>query len=277
MGVRAVLTDILTDESSFRMYEMEIAGNKNKLDEILKKYVQWGGFPKVVADLVESGSVTEQTMELYRSVLLSEFEKQRRKVSLILSLMRKLYTVLGAPVSYNSLTQDTGCRSNAVVQDYLEIFNAAFLGFVLPCVDLAHRRPYPKREKKFYAIDPIVWKVVAGGAGLPPVHEAVLAEHAVAVHLVRPLADKWADLGSLEGLYYFRSRKGREVDFVHFITPNGHPFGVEVKYQSRVSGWDEQSILKGIGQGVLVTRDSFKWNKVCHIPLPAFLLLESTE
>ena len=137
------LTNILTDESSFRMYEMEIAGDKNKLDEILKKYLQWGGFPMVVADLV------------------------------------------------------------------------------------------------------------------------------------RPLANTWADLGSLEGLYYFRSRKGKEVDFVHFITPNGDPFGVEVKYQSRVSGWDEQSISKGIGQGALVTRDSFKWNKVCHIPLPAFLLLES--
>ena len=168
-----------------------------------------------------------------------------------------------------------GCRSNAVVQDYLEIFNAVFLGFVLPCIDLTHRRPYPKREKKFYAIDPIVWKVVASGASLPPVHEAVLAEHAVATYLVRPLANTWADLGSLDGLYYFRSRKGREVDFVHFVTPTGHPFGVEVKYQSRVSGWDEQSIAKGIGQGVLVTRDSFKWNKVCHIPLRAFLLLES--
>jgi len=270
----AVLADILTDESSFRMYETETAGEKNKFDEILEKYLQWGGFPMVVADLVGSGSVTEQTIEVYRSVLLSEFEKQRRKVSLILSLMRKLYTVLGAPVSYNSLTQDTGCRSNAVVQDYLEIFNATFLGFVLPCIDLAHRRAYPKREKKFYAIDPIVWKVVAGSAGLPPVHEAALAEHAVATHLVRLLADTWADLGSLEGLYYFRSRKGREVDFVHFITPTGHPFGVEVKYQSRVSGWDEQSISKGIGQGVLVTRGSFKWNKVCHIPLRAFLLLE---
>jgi uncharacterized protein len=272
---QAALTDILTDEDSFRMYEMEIAGDKNKLDEILKKYLHWGGFPMVVADLVGTGSVTKQTMEVYRSVLLSEFEKQRRKVSLILSLMRKIYTVLGTPVSYNSLTQDTGCRSNAVVQDYLEIFNAAFLGFVLPCIDLTHRRPYPKREKKFYAIDPIVWKVVAGGAGLTPVHEAILAEHAVATYLVRPLANTWADLGSLDGLYYFRSRKGREVDFVHFVTPTGHPFGVEVKYQSRVSGWDEQSIAKGIGQGVLVTRDSFKWNKVCHIPLGAFLLLEN--
>ena len=272
---KTVLTDTLSNEHAFRMYEMELTGEKNKFEETLKKYMQWGGFPMVVADLVNSGSVKEQTIDVYRSVLLSEFEKQRRKVSLVLSLMRKLYNVLGTPVSYNSLTQDTGCRSNAVVQDYLEIINASFLGFILPCIDIANRRPYPKREKKFYAVDPIIWKIAAHGTGLPPIHDAVLAEHAVANHLVRPIANTWADLGSLEGLYYFRSRKGREVDFVYFTTPTGRPFGVEVKYQSRISGWDEQSIAKGIGQGVLVTRNSFKFSKICRIPVWAFLLLDS--
>jgi len=34
----------------------------------------------------------------------------------------------------------------------------------------------------------------------------------------------------------WKESKGREIDFVHFITPTGRPFGVEVKYQSRVSG-----------------------------------------
>ena len=162
-----------------------------------------------------------------------------------------------------------------MVQDYLGIFSAAFLGFEVPCIDLTHRRPYPKREKKFYAIDPVLWKITANNAGLPPIHEAALAEQAVAAHLVRPLANRWAGLGSLEGLYYFRSRKGKEVDFVCLDKPAGIPFGVEVKYQSKVSGWDEQSISKGVGNGVLVTRDSFKWGNICHIPLWVFLLLET--
>lgn len=72
---------------------------------------------------------------------------------------------------------------------------------------------------------------------------------------------------------YYRSRKGKEIDFVFFEGKGRQPFGVEVKYQSRISGWNEQSIARGIGQGVLVTRDSFKWNRVCHIPVWAFLLL----
>ena len=46
-----------------------------------------------------------------------------------------------------------------------------------------------------------------------------------------------------------------------------------MKYQSSVSGWDELSIVKGIGTGILVTREAFKFAAVPRIPLLAFLLL----
>lgn len=266
---------ILGDETAFHRFEMEVIIQKGRYQELLEKYLYWGGFPMVVSDLVKGENVSVEALSVYRSVMFSEFEKLRRNVSLFMGLMRKLYTVVGVPVSYNSLTQDTGCHSNAVVQDYLEIFAASFLGFEVPCIDLANRRPYPKREKKFYAIDPVLWKIIADQAGLSSIHMAALAEQAAAVHLIRPLANRWASQGSLEGLYYFRSKKGKEVDFVCLNGLSGEPFGVEVKYQERVSGWDEQSIAKGVGRGLLVTRDSFKWGNVCHIPLWAFLLLDA--
>jgi len=270
---QASLMEIVRNESGFAMFEMETTTRKDQYTALLDAYLQWGGFPMAVDELVKEKTVGDETIGVYRSVMFSEFEKQRRSVPLLMGLMRKLYGSLGVPLSYNALTQDTGCRSNAVVQDYLGIFSAAFLGFEVPCIDLVHRRPFPKREKKFYAIDPILWKITAEHAGLPVAQKAALAEQAAAGHLVRPLADRWAGLGSLEGLYYFRSRKGNEVDFVLLNTPTDAPFGVEIKYQAKISGWDEQSISKGIGRGVLVTRDVFKWGDVCHIPLWAFLLL----
>jgi len=42
--------------------------------------------------------------------------------------------------------------------------------------------------------------------------------------------------------------------------------GIEVKYQNAVSGWDEFSIAKGIGRGVLVTRDTFEFAAIPRIP-----------
>ena len=218
------------------MFEVEATTRKEQYVALLDAYMQWGGFPMAVAECIRGKTVGDETIGVYRSVMFSEFEKQRRSIPVFMGLMRKLYRVLGAPVSYNSLTQDTGCRSNGVVQDYLGIFSGAFLGFEVPCIDLVHRRPFPKREKKFYAIDPILWKITAEHAGLLAVQKAALAEQAAAAHLVRPLADRWAGLGSLEGLYYFRSRKGNEVDFVLLNTPADTPFGVEIKYQAKVSG-----------------------------------------
>lgn len=267
------LNNILADEAMFRRYEMDAVFVRPALLQALYQYMKWGGFPLVVTDVVKKGEIFDDTLEVYRSVIFSEFEKQRRSVSLFLGLLRKLYDVLGCPVSFNSLTQDTGVRSNIVVQDYLSIFNSVFLGFMVPCLDIAKRRQYPKREKKFYSIDPIIWQIVARSGALQPLPESLLAEQAVAAHLIRPMAHQWASLGSLEGLYYFKSRKGKEVDFVFFDTHAQIPFGVEVKYQSRISGWDEQSIARGIGRGILVSRDSFKWGQICHIPLWAFLLL----
>jgi len=272
---KSSLLEIVSDESGFAMFEMESTSRKERYLDLLDAYLQWGGFPMAVDDLVRENTVGDETIGVYRSVMFSEFEKQRRSIPLFMGLMRKLYGSLGVPVSYNALTQDTGCRSNAVVQDYLGIFSGAFLGFEVPCIDLVHRRPFPKKEKKFYAIDPILWKITSEHAGLPVAQKAALAEQAAAAHLVRPLANRWASLGSLEGIYYFRSRKGNEVDFVLLNPPADAPFGVEIKYQAKISGWDEQSISKGIGRGVLVTRDAFKWGDVCHIPLWAFLLLET--
>ena len=105
----------------------------------------------------------------------------------------------------------------------------------------------------------LVWQIIAQGAGLSPLDDATLAEKLAAIHLVCPLANTWASFGYMDGLYYWRSQKGKEVDFVYYPDQEGKPFGVEVKYQGRISGCDEQSITKGIDRGILVTRNDFKW------------------
>ncbi len=267
------LFEIIGDEKAFSEFHFECILNKDKIQRCLEVYLRKGGFPRAVRDVLSNGELEEETFEIYKSVIFSEFEKQRRSPALLMGLLRRLYESVGTPVSYASLSQDTALSNVRAVQDYLEILGAAFLGFTLPCVDLNRRLAYPKRPREFFAIDPIIWNVVRKSSGLSPLQTAFLAEQAVAIHLMRLQADRWASLGSPEGLYYWQSKKGKEVDFVFYVPATQRPFGVEVKYQGRVSGWDEMSIKKGIGQGVLVTRDTFKWGDVYQIPLWAFLLL----
>ena len=94
----------------------------------------------------------------------------------------------------------------------------------------------------------------------------------MAVALLRHYAGHWARWGHVDDLHYWRATSGREVDFV--IEHDRRFHGIEVKYQNAVSGWDELSIVKGIGRGVLVTRDTFAFAEVPRIPLWAFLLLQ---
>jgi predicted AAA+ superfamily ATPase len=98
-----------------------------------------------------------------------------------------------------------------------------------------------------------------------------LAEQATALAIVRSAAKSWAKWGHVDTLYYYRTSTGKEVDFV--IERGGSWFGIEVKYQSRISGWDDLHILRSIGNGILITKDEFSFGKVPRIPLWAFLLL----
>ncbi|MEW6220046.1 MAG: ATP-binding protein [Thermodesulfobacteriota bacterium] len=256
MAPSARLGAVVADEALFRDFQMETSLKKDALARLLDLYLPWGGFPRAVADLARDKTVTTETLDIYRSVVLSEFEKQRRQAPLLLGLLRKLYGVLGSPVSYHGLTQDTGCSTGAVVQDYLAIASAAFLGFEVPCIDLDRRRPYPKRGKKFYAVDPMIWQVTARGAGLAPLATSVLAEQAVATHLIRCRADDWASLGFLEGLYYYRSRKATRLTSYCFRRQTSDP-----------SGW-RSSIRAGspVGTSRASTRESARasWSR----PIP---------
>lgn len=89
---------------------------------------------------------------------------------------------------------------------------------------------------------------------------------------MRHFAAEWARWGHVDDLHYWRSSSGREVDFV--VDHDGRFHGIEVKFQRTVSGWDELSIARGIGAGLLVTRDAFEFAAIPRVPLWAFLLLQ---
>ena len=94
----------------------------------------------------------------------------------------------------------------------------------------------------------------------------------VGVHIGRLFLNDWANIGVLNKLFYWKSAKGNEVDFVIFL--DGKPFGIEVKYQNTVSRWDEMGIKKGIGRGMIVTKDVFEYGEIPKIPLWVFLLFD---
>ena len=102
---------------------------------------------------------------------------------------------------------------------------------------------------------------------------SLAVEGAVAVHLLRNFEHRlFEGFGSMENVFYWRSAKGKEVDFVVLHGESLVP--VEVKYQSSISRSDYTTIKRSFGKGILVTKNTFFLDEdVVGIPAPLFLLL----
>ena len=98
-------------------------------------------------------------------------------------------------------------------------------------------------------------------------------EGAVAAHLLRNFEHRlFEGFGSLENVFYWRSARGNEVDFVVLHGESLLP--VEVKYQSSISRFDYSTMKRSFGKGILVTKNTFFLDEeVVGIPAPLFLLL----
>jgi predicted AAA+ superfamily ATPase len=267
----STLWDTIASEDAFRQFKTQHTGRETALRDLLALYLRFGGFPRVVAEVKARRGIEEATCETLLAVLSSEVEKQRRSAATLRMILQALYAATPNPISLNRIASSQNIPSAATVKDYLEILHAAFVTFPVAPLDLSKRAAFPRKDRKYYFVDPAFLEAIRVAFRLRELEEACLAESAVAVAIIRHFASEWARWGQVDDLHYWRSSSGREVDFV--IEHERRFLGIEVKSQTTISGWDELSLTRGIGGGVLVTRDTFEYAAIPRIPLWAFLLL----
>ena len=161
------------------------------------------------------------------------------------------------------------------MREYSELLADSFLLAILYFLDRNKRAANPNKGKKFYFIDPLVLNLARHEVGLIADHEFSLAvEGAVAAHLLRNFEHRlFEGFGSMEKVFYWRSAKGKEVDFVVLYGKSLLP--VEVKYQGSISRSDYTTLKRSFGNGILVTKNTFFLDEmIVGIPAPVFLLLE---
>lgn len=161
--------------------------------------------------------------------------------------------------------RNIGLSSAETVKEYIEMLSRAFLGLELLCLNMSTRKAFMKKDKKIYLIDPVIFSVLYDKLRIPLPSESNIVENLIAIHAGRYFLTDWTYTGILKKLYYWKSAKGNEVDFIFFFKEK--PFGIEVKYRNTISPWDEMSIKRGIGQGVIVTKNFFEYGKIPKIPV----------
>lgn len=263
--------EIIQSKNSFEKFRNTVSPDAAFYKKHFADYIKIGGFPRAISDFIKHKKISDETLFIYQAVLFSEFEKYKKSVATLIQIMGEIARNLTNAVSYNAIMKNIEIASANTIKEYVEMLCLAYLGIQVSCVDISKKKVFNRKDKKIYLIDPVVFRVLEEKLKISVFEESDLSENMAAVHMARSFVRNWTEFGIPRDLFYWKSAKGNEVDFVVFL--DGKPFGIEVKYQNIVSPWDEMSIRKGIGRGILVTKEVFEYGEIPKIPLWAFLLL----
>lgn len=251
-----------------------------RIHSVFEKYLMVGGFPPALESYLRHGEVEPHVVETYLTVLRSDFEKIKRSRVILKQVLRRLYETSQTSVSWQGLAKSVDVPSYKTVREYVDILADGFLVGILYFLDRNKLVSRPGKGKKFHFIDPLIYKIVAEESGqwtiknilTDSVMSGKVVEGVVAAHLLRNFEERLNEgLGFLENVFYWKTARGNEVDFVALKNKTVLP--IEVRYQESVRKANMVTIKKSFGQGIVATKqDFFKSEKVWAIPVSILLL-----
>lgn len=263
-----------------------------ELEALLADYVITGGLPKVIHEYRKNGRIPESVYKTYVDSIVGDVQRWNRRESYLRQLVGRIVDTLGNPVGWSTLRQETDIASHNTVAEYVDALRDMFVLIYLHQFDLARSTPAYQKPKRLHFHDPFFLHALrAWGKGGDPfdetedflrapenvghVVEGIAADHVIRWGFAR---SPQKSLFAYENVvFYWRGKKGREVDFV--LRLNREYLPIEVKYQARLAKHDRFGIIdflksgKGRG-GLLLSRSASATAKsVFTIPLAVFLSL----
>jgi len=234
-------------------------------------YIQTGGFPKVINEYHEKGTVSEDTIKVFFDFIFGDAEKYLHSRRFLIELLWALPDIAGQKVSYNGIVKNfsIGIKSHDTVQKYLEYLSYSFIIEQQYFLDISKRVIRPKKMKKFYPLDPVIARVAENLSG-KKIEMGHWLEMLVLRHLLKEKDASIFGLDLISGPYFWYSEKGKEIDFLVEEATTLTP--IEVKYQAKVSPGDYITMKRVFRKGFVLTKDSiFKDQGIVGLPVWLFL------
>ena len=269
----------------------ELYMRQNDLNRCLHKYLLAGGMPFIVDRLAKDGYVDDAHYERYRDLVQGAFRRLGKNPEHAGSIMGRIAECTGAATSWSSLKNGTAVASHHTAADYAKILEDMFCTASIYRYNSTSDRPKYGAEKKLYFRDPFLFHL-ANGLGSESTYDASLecmddpaclaklVEQVVFEHVVRlaygTLRMRVA-YGHDNAVFYWRSRRKREVDFL--VRSRGGMIPIEVKYQNQTKSRDMYGILDykkagGSDGGILVSKNEMRAGRgTCTLPASVFLFL----
>ncbi len=186
---------------------------RSKIEEIFETYLITGGFPNSIKDYVIEGKIRSTTISDFISSVILDINKLRRSETFFKLAVKSIIERTSSEISFHNLAKEVGNIKTLI--SYVEFLQNLYFLKVLLAIDPNSGIPLPRKERKFYFIDPFLYKALANWVFTNVPDATKLAEAIAVSHLSR-----------IFSTFYFK--RNEELDI---IVKDGEKFkGIEVKY-----------------------------------------------
>lgn len=254
------------------------ARKRVSIGSTLDWYLLVDGYPELAqaTDLPACARRLDEYVKLTLAHDLYRFHEIRSSTRVLEDLLSLIASQSGGLVSYAGLAEPVGLEQRTLVE-YLDFLEEAFLISRAPFYSRS-RQSRLRKQKKIYVPNPGLLNVLRGRLDrsvlASPEEMGMVVESVVHEHAKRLAFNLGAGIGS--EVYYWRNRRGQEVDIV--VEIGGKPLPIEVKYRA-----DPRQHLEGIRSfieekhapfGLVVTKDLLELSPpFVFVPLADFLML----
>ncbi|MGI0015669.1 MAG: ATP-binding protein, partial [Nitrososphaera sp.] len=269
----------------------ELSLYSKEIELLFNSYLMTGGIPRVADEYIRTGKISEGVYRTYIDVVLGDLARWNKKETYLRQIIRRIFGTAGNPVSWNTLKDDTDVSSHNTVAEYVDTLKDSFVLYYVNFYDVARKLPSYQKNKKIHFYDPFFYHALrAWIGGQDPFAASIeflkdsqnvgmLTESIVGSHLIRLafcLSQQKQLFDYENSLFYWKSSKDREIDFVVKLADNS-VLPVEIKYQSSIMKSDRYGIIdfkksSGIDKGILLSKDKTEV-KARIVTLPTWLFL----
>jgi len=241
--------DILTTNAEQAVSDLEPWSDA--LADAWEVFLDVGGFPRAVGEMVGSGAVSDGFLQgLWDVVLGDAIRATTMSEADVTALLDRLTSNLCSPINASRISRDTGLPGHQATMNRIEDLVRAFLAW--RCHRIRDGRPNTAAQRKLYFVDPLIAQLAhRRNQSFPTPDTAKLTQQQIGLALARAVSlHAPAAFVQTDRVMYERSDTGAEIDFV------GPDLEIPFECKYTDGSWRKEAltIKARHGKGVMVTR-----------------------
>jgi predicted AAA+ superfamily ATPase len=214
-------------------------------------FLDVGGFPRAVGELVGTGAVSDGFIQgLWDVVLGDAILVTSMSEADVAALLDRLAVNLCSPINASRIARDVGLSGHQATMSRIDDLIRAFLAW--RCYRIRDDRPNTSAQRKLYFVDPLVAQLASRrNPSLSAPDAAKLTQQQIGLALARAISlGAPAAFAQTDRVMYERTDTGAEIDFV------GPDLEIPFECKYTDSNWRKEALTMRArhGRGVMVTR-----------------------